>query len=153
MQRRNQSLIALLVIAISILSATVSARAAVIGGALTTRDGNPAPDRQIHFENRVTGDIFLVRTGSDGRFSAGLPPGRYDLREERGPIIHAAIAVGANGQDLGKVAEPAGGFWCHLFEMEVLGPAIVKTSAPSTANLPGNASETQSTDVPSVPPG
>jgi hypothetical protein len=151
-QRRNQSLTALLVIAISIFSATVSARAAVVGGALTTRDGNPAPDRQIHFGNRVTGDIFLVRTGSDGRFSADLPPGHYDLREERGPIIRAAIAVGASEQDLGKVAEPAGGLWCHLFEMEVLGPAIVRTPAPSTANLPGNGSETQATDAPSAPP-
>ncbi len=153
MAHRHQNLIALLVIAISIVSAAAGARAAVVVGALTTRDGNPAPERQIHFENRVTGDIFLVRTGSDGRFSADLPPGRYDLREEHGPIIHAAIAVGANGQDLGKVAEPSGGFWCHLFEMEVLGPAIVKTPAPSTANLPGNASETQSTNAPSVPPG
>ena len=152
MRRRNQSLTALLVIAISIFSVTVTAHAVVVGGSLTTRDGNPAPDRQIHFENRVTGDIFLVRTGSDGRFSADLPPGHYDLREERGPIIRGAIGVGASEQDLGKVAEQDSGFWCRLFEAEVLGPAIVKTPAPSTANLPGNGSATQAYNDPSALP-
>ena len=146
------TLIVAFAIMMSAISATVSVRAAVVGGALTTRDGNPAPDRQIHFENRVTADIFLVRTGSDGRFSADLPRGHYDLREERGPIIRAAIAVGASEQDLGKVAEPDRGFWCNLFEMEVLGPAIVRTPAPSTANLPAGDSTTQATDRPSASP-
>jgi len=68
------------------------ASAAVVAGTYTGHGGAPLADHQLHFENRVSGDIFLARTGADGSFSADLPPGSYDLRAERGLVIKSDIA-------------------------------------------------------------
>jgi len=135
--------LALTAVVVSVSSWVISAQAALVGGILTTPDGRPASDRQIHFENRVTGVLYLVRTGSDGKFSAQLPPGVYDLRQERGPIIRAGIGVNEAADDLGKVPESEVGFWSHLFDLEALGERIVNSPAPATANLPGGGAETR----------
>jgi hypothetical protein len=147
-------LLALIAVVVSVSSGAISAQAALVSGILTTPDGHPASDRQIHFENRVTGVLYLVRTDPDGKFSAHLPPGVYDLRQERGPIIRAGIGViGASG-DLGKVPEVDVSFWSHLFELEALGERIANSPAPATANLPGGGVDTQPSAAPSpaVPP-
>jgi len=142
-------LLALIAVVVSVSSGAISAQAALVSGILTTPDGHPASDRQIHFENRVTGVLYLVRTDSDGKFSAHLPPGVYDLRQERGPIIRAGIAVAEASGDLGKVPEPAGGFCFHPFEFEALGERIANSPAPATANLPGGGVDIQPAAAPS----
>jgi len=134
-----KQLLALISILIGVSSVAIGAQAALISGVLTTVDGQPASDRQIHFENRVSGTLYLVRTNADGAFSADLPPGLYDLRRETGPVIRAGIAVDESSHDLGKVPESEVSFWSHLFELESLGERTVKSPAPATANLPGGA--------------
>ena len=102
-------LLALIAMVVSVSSGAISAQAAQVSGILTTPDGHPVSDRQIHFENRVTGVLYLVRTDPDGKFSAHLPPGVYDLRQERGPIIRAGIGVdGASGDRWGAAVEAVG---------------------------------------------
>src|SRR5271155_1935485 len=121
---------------IGVSGVALGAQAALVSGILTTADGRPAADRQLHFENRITGILYLVRTDPDGKFAADLPPGIYDLRRERGPIIRAGIGVDDTSGDLGKVSETSADFWSHLFEFESLGERIVDSPAPATANLP-----------------
>ncbi len=147
-------LLALIAVVMSVSSGAISAQAALVSGILTTPDGHPASDRQIHFENRVSGVLYLMRTDSDGKFSAHLPPGVYDLRQERGTIIRAGIEVNKPNGDLGKVPEPVGGFWFDPFELEELGERIVNSPAPATANLPGGRVDTRpaAAPSPSVPP-
>jgi hypothetical protein len=129
-------LIPLAIAVISLSSLAIAAQAAVVSGILTAPDGRPASDRQIHFENRITKVLFLMRTDSDGKFAADLPPGTYDLRREKGPIIRAGIKVDDVNDDLGKVAETTVDFWSYLFELEALGERVVNSPAPATANLP-----------------
>lgn len=129
--------LALTAVVAGVSSGAISAQAALVSGMLTTPGGHPASDRQIHFENRVTGVLYLVQTDSDGKFSTHLPPGVYDLRQEHGTIIRAGIGIDKADADLGKVAEPVGGFWFDPFELEELGERIIDSPAPSTANLPG----------------
>ena len=63
------------------------ATSVVVSGKLLTYEGQPAANQPIHFENLVSGDLFLAQTGQDGSFSFPLPPGEYDLRVEQGPIV------------------------------------------------------------------
>ncbi len=126
----------------SVPSLAIGPQRALVSGILTTTQGSPAPDRQIHFENRVSGVLYLARTNADGGFSTHLPPGVYDLREEGGTIIRRGIAVSDADADLGKVSEPAAGFWFDPFQFEELGERIVNSPAPATANLPGAMMET-----------
>ena len=51
----------------------------------------PLSDHQLHFENRISGDMYLTRTGDDGSFASDLPPGIYDLRAERGLVVRPGI--------------------------------------------------------------
>jgi len=146
-----KAVLALITLMMSLPSGATGVQAALVSGILTTADGRPAPDRQIHFENRVTGVLYLVRTDSDGKFSADLPSGVYDLREEQGRIIRAGIGVGEANGDLGKVPESVG-FWFNPLELEALGERIVKSAAPSTANLPGGGGNAQPTAAPSPAP-
>lgn len=115
--------------------AASSARAATVTGFLTTYHGQRAPNRQIHFENRVTKDIFLARTGKDGAFSAELPAGYYSVRLERGAIV-TTVRVGLQPVDVGRVKIPAPLYPPRLFQLQGLGEAIVTSPAPSTANVP-----------------
>ncbi len=127
-----------------VLSIPAGAGAATVSGTLVTSDGSPVANRQLHFENRVTGDLYLVRTAADGGFSADLPPGVYDLRQQEGEIIRAGVGVVESPDTLGKVSEPGfGSFWSHLFDHEELAPGIIRSPAPSTANLGGTHSAPQ----------
>src|ERR1700735_3227598 len=67
--------------------------AANLSGLMSYRDGKAADRRQLHYENRVTNDIFVAPTKPDGSFTADLPPGIYDLRAERGLVLVSRIRV------------------------------------------------------------
>jgi hypothetical protein len=112
------------------------AEAAVISGVYVTREGGqPLADHQLHFENRISGDIFLARTGADGSFTSDLPPGTYDLRAERGLVVKAKIVVGDSELNVGRVADGAPFDLRRPFEREGIGPTILDTEAPATAHV------------------
>jgi hypothetical protein len=111
------------------------ARAAVVSGTMSYRNGQPADKRQLHFENRVTSDIFVAPTKPDGSFSAHLPPGVYDLRAERGVVLASRIRVDSNDVSVGHVLEPAPLDVRRLFERQTVAEALVESPAPATANV------------------
>jgi hypothetical protein len=115
----------------------VEVRTSVARGRLLTHHGQPLASRQIHFENRVTGDSFLTKTRCDGSFSLALAPGAYDLRHENGPIIGPYIDIRDQDINLGTVSEP--GSLAHLLESEIIAPALIQSPASITSNVvPGN---------------
>ncbi len=115
----------------------VEVRTSVASGRLLNHEGQPAAGRQIHFENRVGGDVFLTKTGPDGGFSLALAPGAYDLRDEDGPTIVRYIDVRDQDINLGAVSEP--GPLAHVLESEVIAPAVIQSPASVTSNVvPGN---------------
>lgn len=132
-------------LALSILAAAIavpSANAAVVSGSYVYRGGRPANQRQLHFENRVSHDMFIAPTGDDGTYSVDLPPGVYDLRAERGLILKSGVVVsGDHPVDVGQAVEPAPLDVRRPFEREGVGEAIVQTEAPGTANLHGRPQE------------
>jgi len=106
-------------------------------GKLLTHQGQPAAGRQIHFENLVSGDVFLTKARGDGSFSLALAPGAYDLRDEDGPIIVRYIDVRDQDINLGTVSEP--GPLAQLLESERIAPALIQSPASVTSNVvPGN---------------
>lgn len=117
------------------------AGAAAVSGSMVYRDGAPAPHRELHFENRVSGDMYVAPTGSGGAFKADLPPGQYDLRAERGAILKDDIGVESAKLDVGRVMEPAPCDPRRLFEQESVAPSILQFAAPSTANVTGRPIE------------
>jgi hypothetical protein len=111
-----------------------------ISGKLLTYEGQPAADRQIHFENTVSGDAYLSRTVKDGSFSITLPPASYNLREEHGPIVAGDIQAWSGTVNLGTVSEP--GTLEHFLESEGVAPALIHSPAPVTSDVrPGNPME------------
>jgi hypothetical protein len=129
--------------------------AAMVSGTYTSPAGQPLADHQLHFENRVSGDMFLVRTGSDGAFASDLPPGTYDLRAERGLVVRPGIRVDKPDANLnvGRVSEGAPYDVRRPFERQGIGPALLDSEAPATAHLEkghlGTAPSTLPTSTPS----
>jgi hypothetical protein len=123
------------------------ADAAVVSGVYTSRGGAPLGDHQLHFENRISGDMYLTRTGSDGSFSADLPPGTYDLRAERGLIVKSKIVVGASELNVGHITDGAPLDVRRPFERQGIGPALVDSDAPATAHLDKAATAPASTSA------
>jgi hypothetical protein len=113
------------------------ASAANVNGTMTYVNGSPATRRQLHYENRATGDMFVAPTTPDGAFTADLPPGLYDLRAERGVILKYKIRVDADDLNIGRVVEPAPLDVRRIFEHQSVAEAIVVSPAPSAANLTG----------------
>jgi hypothetical protein len=111
------------------------ARAANVSGTMSYRDGKPADRRQLHYENRVTSDIFVAPTKPDGSFTADLPPGFYDLRAERGVVLVSKIRVDNEDLNVGHVVEPPMLDVRRPFEHEGVADTIVDSPAPATANL------------------
>ena len=103
---------------------------------------------RLHFDNLVSGDIFLARTGSDGSFSTDLPPGSYDLRAEHGAVVVRSISVGDGDLSVGKVhgGKPFEMIWLP-FEHQGIAPALVGTDAPATAHVSTPTAETSSADA------
>jgi hypothetical protein len=106
-----------------------------VTGMLVTLRGEPSPNHQIHFENLVSKDIFLLHTKPDGSFSIYLPPGTYYARLERGAKLGNPITIADNPVDIGRLVIPAPLYIPRLFQMQGFGEAIVTTPAPSTANV------------------
>ncbi len=81
--------------------------AANVNGTMTYASGSPATRRQLHYENRTTGDMYVAPTTPDGSFTADIPPGLYDLRAERGVILKHKIRVEKDDLNIGRVVEPS----------------------------------------------
>jgi len=129
--------IAALSVAVAAALATEAriAGAANVSGMMSYRDGKPADKRQLHYENRVTNDIFVAPTKPDGSFTADLPPGVYDLRAERGVVLAGKIRVDSADVNIGHVIEPAPLDVRRLFEHQTVAEALVESPAPATANV------------------
>jgi hypothetical protein len=134
---RRSALIGALPIAIvlTVLLAP-STRAAQVSGTFTGyEDSTPQANRYLHFENRITHDIYVAPTVANGSFGADLPPGEYQLRAERGAILAPAIEVGAADVPLGAVSELAPYAPSRLWDLQAIAPAQLTSAAPSTANI------------------
>lgn len=125
------ALVSAAVLALPLLSC-----AANVSGTLTGSDGKPRADRQVHFENRITHDIFLAQTAPDGSFSLDLPPGIYQLRSEHGAAILSRVEVQDADIALGRVKESWTFNPARLFSRQGVARGVVSTQAPSTANIP-----------------
>jgi hypothetical protein len=110
-----------------------AAAAARVSGTFATYEGQPAPSRDLHFENCVTRDSYLAPTHRDGAFAQSLPPGCYNLRTERGAIVRHGIMVGDANVALGQVGDLAPYAPARLFQLQALFPTLLYSPAPSTA--------------------
>jgi hypothetical protein len=108
----------------------------IVSGKLLTYEGQPAASQPIHFENLVSGDLFLATTGPDGSFAYALPPGGYDLRVEQGPIVVDFIDAQDEAVRLGTVSEPAK--FQYWLQAEGLAAALIHSPAPITSNVQAN---------------
>jgi hypothetical protein len=126
---------------ISIFARPPVAAAIVVSGSMVYQNSKPAEHRQLHFENRATGDMFIAPTDDTGNFSVDLPPGLYDLRAERGVILKYRVNVEQDPVDIGRVVEPVPLDVHRIFQHESVGEEIVNSPAPSTANLTGRPLE------------
>ena len=119
------------------------AGAGTVSGIYANHAGKPLPEHQVHFQNRISGDMYLARSGADGSFSADLPPGVYDLRAERGLVIKPHIVVGDTEVNVGRVSEDKMilEFVRHPFERQGIAPALVDSAAPATAHVANGAPE------------
>jgi hypothetical protein len=134
--RRSAPIGAILIAIVLAVLLAPSARAAQVSGTLTGYGGStPQANRYLHFENRITHDIYVAPTVANGSFGAELPPGEYELRAERGAILAPAIEVGAADVPLGAVSELAPYALSRLWDLQSIAPAQLTSAAPSTANL------------------
>jgi hypothetical protein len=123
-------ILALLVIGVS----PGQARAARVNGVLTGYENTtPIASRDLHFQNVITGDIYLSPTHPDGSFRAILPPGTYRLRTETGAVLLNSIKVGRADIDLGRVNELAPLAPQRLWQWQSIAPSRLSGPAPSTA--------------------
>jgi hypothetical protein len=112
------------------------ARAARVGGVLTRYEtSTPLASRDLHFQNNITGDIYLTPTHADGSFRASLPPGNYSLCTETGAILVRSILVEHAALNLGQVSELAPYAPQRLWQIERIAPWILTSPAPSTAYI------------------
>ena len=123
-------------------AAAITFSSAHVSGTFVYWDGKPMENRQLHFQNRASGDMFVAPTDNQGDFAAYLPPGLYDLRAERGVILKAKIlVVGDKDFDIGRVVEPAPTDPRRLLDRQGVAEAIVQSPAPATANMKGRPLE------------
>jgi hypothetical protein len=139
--------------ALALVVVAARANAAVVSGVYTSPGGTPLGDHQLHFENRISGDMYLTRTGGDGSFASDLPPGIYDLRAERGLIVKSGIRVGGPDLSVGRVTDGAPFDVRRPFERQGIGPAIVDTEAPATAHLETSPSGSGASSQPGASSG
>ena len=151
-----------LLVAVMIVSASVvgltsrAAQAARVSGVLTGYESSsPLVSRDLHFQNRITGDIYLSPTHQDGSFAVTLPPGVYSLRTETGAVLVSRVVVGPSDVALGTVSELARFAPQRWFQSQKIAPAILSSSPPSTAfvmtadttPLPADAAAVQKPEV------
>lgn len=116
---------------------------AVTGVLAAAEAGAPPAGNELHFQGRIGGNIYMVRTQANGAFSTMLPEGLYDLRDMRGTVIARAVTVGQSPVDLGQVRPPGPYNVRRLVERQEIGEAIVKSPAPATAYLPSSDEASQ----------
>jgi hypothetical protein len=110
--------------------------AARVSGVLTAYESStPLVSRDLHFQNSVTGDVYLSPTHADGSFSATLPPGTYRLGTETGAVLVNSIMVKRADIDLGRVSELAPLAPQRLWQAQSIAPAHLNVPAPATAYL------------------
>jgi hypothetical protein len=108
-----------------------------VTGVLTAPEaGEPLAGHELHFQDRISGNIYTLRTGANGAFSTMLPEGVYDLRGKHGAVIARGVIVGQSPVNLGQVNPPGPYNVWRLFERQEVGQAIVKSPAPTTAYVP-----------------
>ena len=110
--------------------------ATVVTGVLAAPAAGPLPGYELHFQERVSGNIYTVRTQANGVFSTMLPKGVYDLRDIHGAVIARKVIVGHSPVNLGQVNPPAPYDVWRLLERQEIGQAIVKSPAPAAAYVP-----------------
>jgi hypothetical protein len=116
---------------------------AVTGVLAAAEAGAPLAGSELHFQGRISGNVYMVRTQTNGAFSTMLPAGLYDLRDMHGTVIARAVAVGQSPVDLGQVRPPGPYNVWRLVERQEIGEAIVESPAPASAYVPspGKASQ------------
>jgi hypothetical protein len=134
--KRRVSSTPILLFGVFILAFPRFAVAARVSGILTGYENStPLASRDLHFQNVVTGDIYLSPTHSDGSFGATLPPGTYRLRTETGAVLVNSIMVGRTAIDIGRVSELAPLAPQRLWQSQSIAPSRLDAPAPSTAYL------------------
>jgi hypothetical protein len=116
---------------------------------------SPLVSRDLHFQNKITGDIYLSPTHQDGSFAVTLPPGVYSLRTETGAVLVSRLVVGPRDVTLGNVSELARFAPQRWFQWQTVAPTILSSSPPSTAfvmtadttPLPADAAAVQKPEV------
>jgi hypothetical protein len=110
------------------------AQAARVSGVLTGYESsNPLASRDLHFQNNITGDIYLSPTHSDGSFAVVVPPGAYSLRTETGAVLIKNVEVGQADLVLGGVSELAPLAPPRLWQSQAIAPTLLASPPPSTA--------------------
>jgi hypothetical protein len=123
-------------LATTILLGVARADATMVSGVYTGVRGATSAGHQLHFDNLVSGDIFITHTGSDGSFSTDLPPGTYDLRAEHGLVVKSKIPVGTGAVNLGQVGSGKSiDMFLRPFQRQGVAPTIINSEAPATAHL------------------
>lgn len=106
--------------------------AATVSGTLVNQKGQPLAGRELHLQEEVSGASILTETGAGGSFSVDVPPGRYDLRDQDGPILRSGVLVGRQSKiNAGKVQEAS--FPWTILQAEIVAPAVVRSPAAITA--------------------
>ncbi|HJU10187.1 MAG TPA: hypothetical protein VJ728_04890 [Candidatus Binataceae bacterium] len=137
----------MLFILVMIAGSPQRALAARVSGVLTGYEkSTPLVSRDLHFQNVVTGDVYLSPTHTDGSFRASLPPGTYRLRTETGAVLVNSIVVDGSNIDLGRVSELAPLAPQRLWQAQSIAPSDLSAPAPSTAYL-------MTSDKTPLPPG
>jgi hypothetical protein len=128
------------------------ARAAQVSGVLTGYENStPLVSRDLHFQNAITGDIYLSPTHSDGSFRASLPPGTYRLRTETGAVLVNSFVVSRSAIDLGRISELAPMAPQRLWQAQSIAPSNLSGPAPSTAYLKTSDTTTLPSNATTVP--
>ncbi len=121
-------------------AATLQMSTVVTGVLAAPQAGGPLAGHELHFQERISGNIYTLRTEPNGAFLTMLPQGCYDLRGMNGAVIASAVTVGQSPVNLGQVNSPGPYDVWRLLEWQEIGEAIVKSPAPATAYIP-NAGE------------
>ena len=108
-----------------------------VTGVLAAPEAGPLGAHELHFQERVSGNMYTVRTEANGAFSTMLPKGVYDLRGMHGAVIARGVVVGQSPVNVGQVHPPGPYNMWRLLERQEIGEAMVKSPAPATAYVPG----------------
>ncbi len=118
-----------------------------VSGVFVGDAGQAAAGHEMHFQDRVSGNLYTVVSGMGGAFSLRLPPGVYDLRGQHGAIIADRVVVGRSPINLGQVHPPAPYSIWRWFQRQHVAEAIVRSPAPAAAYVPAAGATPQAIAV------